>query len=62
MAVAGWAGAMPVPGRAAVEAALTHAESQGQVEGQVNRLKLIKRSGYGRSGFDLLRQRVLLAR
>jgi transposase len=48
--------------RAAVEAALTHAESQGQVEGQVNRLKLIKRSGYGRSGFDLLRQRVLLAR
>ena len=47
--------------RAAVEAALTHTESQGQVEGQVNRLKLIKRSGYGRSGFDLLRLRVILA-
>lgn len=47
--------------RKAVEAALTHEESQGQVEGQVNRLKLIKRSGYGRSGFDLLRRRVLLA-
>jgi transposase len=47
--------------RTAVEAALTHTESQGQVEGQVNRLKLIKRSGYGRSGFDLLRLRVMLA-
>ncbi len=47
--------------RTAVEAALTHTESQGQVEGQVNRLKLIKRSGYGRSGFDLLRVRVMLA-
>jgi transposase len=47
--------------RHAVEAALTHAESQGQVEGHVNRLKLIKRSGFGRSGFDLLRLRVLLA-
>ncbi len=45
--------------RMAVEAALTHTESQGQVEGHVNRL--IKRSGYGRSGFELLRQRVLLA-
>jgi transposase len=47
--------------RKAVEAALTHPQSQGQVEGQVNRLKLIKRCGYGRSGFDLLRIRVLLA-
>jgi transposase len=47
--------------RTAVEAALTHSESQGQVEGQVNRLKFIKRSGYGRAGFDLLRRRVLLA-
>jgi transposase len=33
--------------------------SQGQVEGQVNRLKLVKRSMYGRAKFDLLRQRVL---
>ena len=47
--------------RPAVEAALTHTESQGQVEGSVNKLKLIKRSGYGRASFDLLRQRVLLA-
>jgi hypothetical protein len=31
----------------------------GQVEGQVNRLKLIKRQEYGRAGFDLLRLRVL---
>ncbi len=47
--------------RRAVEAALTHPESQGQTEGFVNKLKFIKRSGYGKSGFDLLRQRVLLA-
>ncbi len=35
--------------------------SNGQVEGQVNRLKLIKRQMYGRARFDLLRQRVLYA-
>ena len=29
------------------------------VEGQVNRLKAIKRDMYGRAGFDLLRARVL---
>ena len=28
-------------------------------EGQINRLKLIKRQAYGRAEFDLLRQRVL---
>jgi transposase len=44
---------------AAVRAGLSLPWSQGQVEGQVNRLKLIKRSGYGRAKFDLLRQRVL---
>ena len=33
--------------------------SNGQTEGQVNRLKLIKRQMYGRAKFDLLRQRVL---
>ena len=33
--------------------------SQGQVEGQVHRLKLIKRQMYGRAGFGLLRLRVL---
>ena len=46
---------------AAVRAALTHAWSSGQGEGQVNRLKLLKRQSYGRAGFDLLRRRILLA-
>jgi hypothetical protein len=32
----------------------------GQVEGQVNRLKFQKRMGYGRANFDLLQLRVLL--
>jgi transposase len=44
---------------AAVRAALTLSWSNGQVEGQVNRLKLIKRQMYGRANFDLLRLRVL---
>ena len=44
---------------AAVEAALSCEVSNGQVEGQVNRLKFIKRQMYGRAGFDLLRARVL---
>ena len=43
----------------AVEAGLTTPWSNGQLEGQVNRLKLIKRQMYGRANFDLLRQRVL---
>jgi transposase len=46
---------------AAVVAALSLPYSNGQVEGQVNRLKLIKRSMYGRASFDLLRRRVLAA-
>ncbi len=45
----------------AVLAGLTLEHSNGQVEGQVNKLKLIKRMGYGRAGFPLLRQRVLHA-
>jgi transposase len=40
-----------------VEAALSLPYSNGQTEGQVNRLKLIKRSMYGRAGFELLRRR-----
>lgn len=44
---------------AAVKAALTYEWSQGQVEGQVNRLKLIKREMYGRANFDLLRKKVI---
>lgn len=46
---------------AAVQASLTYEWSNGQVEGQVNRLKTIKRVMYGRANFDLLRQRVLYA-
>ena len=45
--------------KAAVLAGLTLEDSSGQVEGQVNRLKFIKRAGYGRAKFDLLRRRVL---
>jgi len=44
---------------AAVKAALTVEWSNGQTEGQVNRLKLLKRQMYGRANFDLLRLRVL---
>src|SRR5262249_16121243 len=44
---------------AAVKAALRLPWSNGPVEGHINRLKLIKRSGYGRMQLDLLRQRVL---
>lgn len=46
---------------AAVFAALSLPFSNGQVEGQVNRLKMIKRTMYGRAKFDLLRQRILAA-
>ena len=45
--------------KAAVEAAIKYEWSQGQVEGQVNRLKLIKRQMYGRANFDLLKARVI---
>jgi transposase len=44
-----------------VEAAFSEDWSTGQTEGQVTRLKLIKRSMYGRASFDLLRTRVLRA-
>ena len=46
---------------AAVKAALTTPWSSGQTEGQVGKLKLLKRQTFGRSSFDLLRRRVLLA-
>ena len=46
---------------AAVAAALSSPWSQGQVEGQITRLKLLKRKMYGRAKFDLLRRRVLHA-
>jgi transposase len=43
----------------ALRAALETQWSNGQTEGQINRLKLLKRQMYGRANFDLLRQRVL---
>lgn len=43
----------------AVTAAVETSWSTGQVEGQINRLKMIKRQMYGRAGFTLLRARVL---
>ena len=45
----------------AVQAALDLPWTTSPVEGQVNRIKTIKRSMYGRAGFDLLRARVLQA-
>ena len=46
---------------AAVRAGLSRPESNGQVEGQITRLKLLKRQMYGRAEFDVLRLRVLHA-
>jgi transposase len=45
----------------AVVAAMTLPYSQGQTEGRINKLKLVKRSISGRGNFDLLRQRVMYA-
>jgi len=45
--------------KAAVQAGLTLHINNGQVEGHVTRVKLIKRMMYGKAGFALLRQRVL---
>ncbi len=44
---------------AAVRQAVTSQWSNGQTEGQVNRLKTIKRQMYGRANFDLLKARVI---
>jgi transposase len=45
--------------KAAVITALSLPWSNGQVEGHVHRLKLVKRQMYGRASFDLLRRRML---
>lgn len=47
--------------RAAVQAGVTLQDSNGPTEGFVNKLKLVKRTMYGRAGFPLLRQRLLHA-
>ncbi|PZX47729.1 transposase [Cereibacter changlensis] len=44
--------------QAAVSAALSQPWSNGQAEGQINRLKLLKRQMYGRAGIALLKARV----
>jgi len=46
---------------AAITAGLTLAWSTGVTEGHLHRLKLVKRQGYGRAGFALIRPRVLQA-
>ena len=46
---------------AAVTNGLSLDYNSGQVEGTVNRIKMIKRQMFGRANFDLLRKRVLLA-
>ena len=46
----------------AVTAGLTLPWSSGPVEGNINRLKMLKRQMFGRASLDLLRKRVLLTR
>lgn len=46
----------------AVTNAVSFPWSNGQVEGQINKLKTIKRQMYGRAGFNLLRKRLVLQR
>ena len=45
----------------AIQAALDLPSTTSPVEGQINRLKMLKRTMYGRAGFQLLRARVLHA-
>jgi transposase len=47
--------------RDAVQVGLTLRHSNGQTEGQVTKLKLVKRQGYGRAKVDLIRARLLRA-
>ena len=45
----------------AVKAGVTLPWSNGQTEGQINRLKMLKRQMFGRAGIELLSRRFLLA-
>lgn len=47
--------------QAAVQAAVAESWSNGQTEGQVNKIKMLKRQMYGRASVALLSQRLLLA-
>jgi hypothetical protein len=49
----------PIPNGVCYHLPCLTAQSNGQTEGQVQRLKLLKRQMYGRGRFDLLRKRVL---
>ena len=44
---------------AAVRAAITSCWSNGQTEGQITRLKLVRRQMYGRGKIDLLQARLI---
>ena len=44
---------------AAIRAAITQPWSNGQTEGQITRLKLVKRQMYGRAKLDLLEARLI---
>lgn len=44
---------------AAVRAAITSPWSNGQTEGQITRLKLVRRQMYGRGKIDLLQARLI---
>ena len=57
----GFAGGLNKGYEADQSGALNYEWSSGQVEGQINRLKLIKRQMYGRANFDLLKARLLHA-
>jgi transposase len=45
--------------RASVHAAIVQPWSKGQTEGQINKLKLVKRQMYGRAKIDLLQARLI---
>ena len=45
--------------RASVHAAIVQPWSNGQTEGQINKLKLVKRQMYGRAKIDLLQARLI---
>lgn len=54
-----WLFGLLVGGEAGAQIAVGYARRNGQTEGQVNRLKNLKRQMYGRAKFDLLKLRVL---
>jgi transposase len=45
--------------KAAVSAAITTSWSNGQTEGQITKLKLVKRQMFGRAKLDLLQARLI---